>query len=175
MNGRKFHSDYWKQRQHLQLRKDAAAGAYQGRITITVPVLLTCMLWLGKSSWCSNALDLRLDLVCHLYIILLYTSGVKNITRSLTKKITGFSFFLLFVCGFGFVLGWGGRVFVFGFIFKLFGLEFHGFFVNFSSIYLFPSSANIFCNTEHWEHCHWFPSAKDHTLTASNFTVTKQH
>lgn len=72
-----------------------------------MPVLLTCVLWLGKSSWCSNALDLRLDLVCHPYIILLYTSGVKNITRSLTKKITGFSFSCCLFVGLG--LFWGGE------------------------------------------------------------------
>lgn len=42
-------------------------------------------------------------------------------------------------------------------------------------IFMFLSQANIFCISEHQEHCHWFQSAKDHTLTASNFTGTKQH
>lgn len=45
--------------------------------------------------------------MCHPYIILLYTSGVKNIVRSLTKKKDRILFFCcLFVC---LGLFWGGR------------------------------------------------------------------
>lgn len=68
----------------------------------------------------------------------------------------------LFVWGFGLFLN--GR-----------GSQPLGFGINFSPIFSLPSPANIFCNTGHWEHCHWFQSGKDHTLTASNFTGPKQH
>lgn len=60
--------------------------------------------------------------MCHPYIILLYTSGVKNIVRSLTKKKRQNSLFLLFVCVFGFVLGWKGECLGLVLFFNYFGL-----------------------------------------------------
>lgn len=118
---KKIHNDHWKQTYHFQLRKWTAAGAYQGRISITMSVLLILRQLLGVPWW-QRATRMSWTLVW---------SGVPPFGYSLASlrssktswEVLPKNYGILFYRSFCFVWGFEGDVgCLFGFCFYMIGV-----------------------------------------------------